>query len=678
MAEFLPMTTAATSIKYMLGAVLLGATGSSLAVSLGAMRGAAVVGRSFDMSLTAQLADAEGLSSVCVSADIFFGDNQLPPGRVSIATVAGVKAHEALIRIRADPAVNEPVVTVLLREGCLQSRTRKYVILADIQTDDAVAASTVDGEVVPSTPVAAQPVTARVLGGKDVWQPGIPKAEPSAIIFLRDRPSRLRTQAGPSAKAVHAQLAAAAEPRPARSSSRLAASAAPELARKSARSRLKLDPLDLTSVRDPVLRSSTELLTMPSTVAQQRVAAAALWQALNAQPQEVLRNNLRLKSLETDVEKILAQSDKTERSVAELRVQLEQARGEKYSNWLVFALGALLMLGMLTAGILRTRGRRQNTEFADGPWWHKEGYPENKPDLPVSAQPDPESMVTPAATHLGGEGKGTESSLKIDLDLTEPHVTNLKNVRTPASAATVNPLEPREYSGFSLSFPSLVGMPRIMNTEELSGVQHQVDFFMSLGHFDKAVDVLRHHISDNVETSTLAYLDLFALYHRLDRRDDYELLRTDFNLAFNAEVPVFDEYSNDSHGLEFYASALSRIESLWQTPRVLNVIEETIFRKPDSKGKAFSLVAYRELLMLHAIARETSEPPAGQADFEMSGPLALPVSGFSATHTQPLSAELREMSVRQPLAAINLDLTQPPDSCGLGLDIDLSRDGVRN
>ncbi len=608
-----------------------------------------------------------------MSADIFFGDSQLPPGRVSIATVAGVKAHEALLRIRTDSAVNEPIVTVLLREGCVQSSTRKYVVLADIEAAGAAVVTTVDGEVVPSTPETAQPVVARDIGSKAGGQPGTLRAEPSGIIRLRDRAPGLGARAGPSAEAVNAQLAAAAEPRPARPSSRVAA-AAPKLARKSARPRLKLDPLDLTSVRDPVLRSSTELLTMPSTVAQQRVAAAALWQALNAQPQEVLRNNLRLKSLETDVEKILAQSGKTERSVAELRAKLEQARGEKYSNWLVFALGALLMLSMLTAGFLWARGRRQDREFAYSPWWYKVRDAENKLDLQVSARLDRESMAQPSATrHSSEEGKAIKSSLETDLDLPEPHFTNLKNVRTPESAASVNPLEPREHSGFTLSFPSLAGMPRIMNAEELPGVPHQVDFFMSLGQLDKAVDVLRNHISDNVGTSTRAYLDLFDLYHRLGRKDDYELLRKDFNLAFNAEVTEFDEYTTDSQGLEFYASALLRLESLWRTPRILNVIEETIFRKPDSNDGAFSLAAYSELLMLYAIARETSEQPSRQADLGISGSSATSVNGFFATRPLPLSAELCDKPVPSPLPEMNLNLTCPPASC-LGLDIDLSRD----
>jgi hypothetical protein len=239
-------------------------------------------------------------------------------------------------------------------------------------------------------------------------------------------------------------------------------------------------------------------------------------------------------------------------------------------------------------------------------------------------------------------------------------------------------------------------MPRIVNAEELFDVQQQADFFLSLGHPDKAVDVLRLHIMDNVETSALVYLDLFDLYHSLGRRDDYDTLRKDFHRMFNAQVPAFDDYAIDTHGLEFYVAALTRIESLWPTPKVLDVLEESIFRKPDSRNEVFSLAAYRELLLLHSIAKKLISRP-GQPE-EKGGepalapapdvPAALPqTTSFGPTNILPLSARFQEPPA--PLAAAlpsavaaalvteiasAPDLTRPPVSPRLGLDIDLSQD----
>lgn len=55
---------------------------------------------------------------------------------------------------------------------------------------------------------------------------------------------------------------------------------------------------------------------------------------------------------------------------------------------------------------------------------------------------------------------------------------------------------------------------------------------------------------------------------------------------------------------------MTRIVALWPTPKVLEVIEESTFRKPDSKSEVFSLAAYRELLLLHAIAKKVVTPSA--------------------------------------------------------------------
>lgn len=270
----------------------------------------------------------------------------------------------------------------------------------------------------------------------------------------------------------------------------------------------------------------------------------------------------------------------------------------------------------------------------------------------------------------------------------------------PKPATPARPRESREHPEF---LPSLSGMPRIVNAEELFDVQLQADFFLSLGNADKAVEVLLHHITDNVETSALVYLDLFDLYHKLGRRDDYDALRTGFHRMFNAQVPAFDDYATDSHGLEFYTAAVTRIESLWPTPKVLDVLEESIFRKPDSRGEVFSLAAYRELLLLHSIAKKIIAPSVGPTGTvapvtasARNTSAALPrVSSFGPTNIQPLSAQLQEtppplpvvLPVSHPVAsgaAASIansaemiavpDLTQPPVSSRLGLDIDLSQE----
>jgi len=640
-----PMKSAEKFPKCLLGALLLGIAASSMAASLGRVRGAAIIGRPLDVTLSAPLDSTENPASVCLSADVFFGDSQVSPDKVR--TVLSPGAGEVLVRIRTVSVVDEPVVTLYAREGCQQKNSRKYVLLAEMQGDNTAVA--------PSTLPRAATVA---------MEGAVPAgpAAPSRAGASRAKP-QTRATAGMASSLAAPTGRAAVKPMP-----------APAPVRKP-RARLQLDPIDLAVERDPVLRSSPELLTPPAADAQQRASAAALWQALNAQPQDMMRDSQRLKSLEADVAAMLAQSRKTEQAVTDLRGQLERAREERYSNWLVYGLGGVLLLALLAAGVLWRRNRQHALTLNH--WWDKEAD-QGKPSG-FGAGPGP----TTAPSH-----EGHPSEVSIDLDLDD---LNFESTRKLPASRPVSPVRPAEPADRPEFLPSLSGMPRIVNAEELFDVQQQADFFVSLGHPDKAVDVLRLHIMDNVETSALVYLDLFDLYHSLGRKDDYDALRKDFHRKFNAQVPAFDDYAMDTHGLEHYVAALTRIESLWPTPRVLDVLEESIFRKPDSRGEVFSLAAYRELLLLHSIAKKLIARPLEPGE-EASVPMpAVPAAlasatSFGPTNILPLSAQFHEIPPPLPVAlpaavagfsteiAPSLDLTQPPVSPRLGLDIDLSQE----
>jgi hypothetical protein len=650
-----PMKSAEKFLKCLLGALLLGLAASTSAASLGRVRGPAIVGRPLDLTLSAQLDGTENPSAVCLSAEVFFGDSQVSPGKVLTSVSPGDGSGEVLVRIRTTVVLDEPVVTLYAREGCLQKNSRRYVLLAEMLGDNTGPA--------PSTLPQAAAVAAAA------------PAQPGAATPTRAAASKAK----PQTRAGTAMASSLAAP-PGRTPAKVAA---PVPERKS-RARLQLAPVDLSIERDPVLRSSPELLTLPAADAQQRAAAAALWQALNAQPQDMVRDSQRLKSLESDVAAMLAQSRKTEQAVMELRGQLEQARQERYSNWLVYGLGGVLLLALLAVGWLWTRNRRYALRLS--PWWDGEaGHDKPSEFADVTGPASRSAGVMPAQ---GGQphNAGVDLDLEaLDFDSTRklPAAGPASQQARPADAAADRPEFLPSLGGFS-------GMPRIVNAEELFDVQQQADFFVSLGHPDKAVDVLRLHITDNVETSALVYLDLFDLYHSLGRKDDYDALRKEFHRMFNAQVPAFDDYAMDTHGLEFYVSALTRIESLWPTPKVLDVLEESIFRKPDSRSEVFSLAAYRELLLLHSIAKKIiARPVAAGEDAAAQAPV-LPTqpqaSSFGPTNILPLSARLQEMPPPLPVAlpvavapgfsteiAPSTDLTRPPVSPRLGLDIDLSQ-----
>ncbi len=441
------------------------------------------------------------------------------------------------------------------------------------------------------------------------------------------------------------------------------------------RSRLKLDPLELLVELDPVLKSSAELATPPSDNPQVRTEAAALWRALNAQPLDILRDTQRLQGLEADVKSLRDVTAKNEASLTQLKAQLQKAEGERYANKLVYGLAALLLGALALAGYLWFRAR----EAAKGGavWWTG-NVADSAASSPVSG-PRPPVMPSKPLTEVD-----------VDLGMDENLFASLKSrtvatpVASPPPARQAAVSRSHEHSDFSGSLP---GSSRAVNAEELFDIQQQADFFVSLGQHEQAIEVLKNHISDNVETSALAYLDLLKIYHSLERRDDYNLLRDDFNRVFNAQVPLFDSYTVESNGLESYHTAMSRIEALWPSAKVLEIIEESIFRKPGTgDGEAFDLEAYRELLLLYAMAKDVVDRRTDSSDFEISGPPSMPpdsgdsrpgrgsvrTTRFSATSIQPLSAtNYPDTDAAQLLPEIPL----PKPSPRLGLDIDLDEPG---
>lgn len=216
---------------------------------------------------------------------------------------------------------------------------------------------------------------------------------------------------------------------------------------------------------------------------------------------------------------------------------------------------------------------------------------------------------------------------------------------------------------------SLSTSVRAVSAEELLDIQQQADFFVSLGQHDQAIEVLRHHIESTPDTSPLVYLDLLSILHQINLPDEYESLRSEVSQKFAVDVPAFDRFGEASEGLEKYGRALSRIQALWPGPRVLELLEESIFRTPGSQAasadEAFDLEAYRELLMLYALAKELSRDGGGDPRWAGGGtPSDADDHAMTATLVQPLSAALSTQFRGGAAAA----------EAGGGADIDLDLD----
>lgn len=653
--------------KYWTGCILLSTALSSSAATLGRHSGAAMIGRPLDVRVQVLLAPGEDLSNLCIQTDVFYGDTQVSPNLVRTSPQRTAPDVESSVRVQSSLPVNEPFVTLYVKAGCGTQFTRRFVLLADLVNEPLAAPA----------PLAANPAP-----------PSAASTEAMAVPRLAVAPGAFSAPASPaSAGGATAPASGASQPRlstPAREDA--SASRPPSVVRRApskppaapAVPRLQLDPIDLSTgiERDPTLKLSPLLLSEPTSSEETRAAAAQLWKSINASPEDILRDAQKLAALESEVVKLREEQTRSQATLGDLNTQLAQSQAQRFQNWLVYLLGACLLLALL-AVILVWRRRQevvvQGSE-ASRAWWAPED--EEKTLLVPLGSADQAAGQASDLTPLTPSGDGVDVDLDFDLDqdssFGEFDDRSAKRSVTqpmPATPMAEGALSNRDRREFSTS---AIGVSRSVATEELFDVQQQADFFVSLGEDEQAIQVLKDHLAESHEPSALTYLDLFHIYHRLGRRQDYESLRDEFNHVFNAGAPPFDSYSQRGQGLESYETAFSRIQALWPQPRVLDLIEQSIFRdSTDSNTEVFDLEAYRELLMLHAIAKDLiqrdSSPPRTAGDFQHTAMQPLKAAGKVAPVVSRPTPAASDHQHTQPMGLGDI----PPASSRLGLDINL-------
>ena len=97
--------------------------------------------------------------------------------------------------------------------------------------------------------------------------------------------------------------------------------------------------------------------------------------------------------------------------------------------------------------------------------------------------------------------------------------------------------------------------------------------------------------------------------HALDRKDEYQRYQDDFNQRFRGRAASFADFGDEGQSLEDEGAVMNRLAQVWPSERALELMEDNIFRDEGEHdgagtGPSYDLAAFRELLMLHAIARE--------------------------------------------------------------------------
>lgn len=609
------------------GVVLLCVAFGSEALTLGRVRGAALVGQPLDMVVPVQMDAGEDVSSLCFDADVFHADTRQEASRVRVVVEATAQPQTVNVRVLSSAVVDEPVVTVYLRAGCGQKTTRRYVLLADFPSEVAA----------PSSASRVAPVSALPPA-----QGGLIPATP-----ISANSSSVASKAAPAVKAKTARVSKQAVRQEVvnKHPEVKAAVASP----KRTQSRLKLDPLELLSDR---VENIDSYMTF-------------------APPEDALRNMQKVQTLEGDVKALLALAAKNEASLVDLKARLQKAESERFPGGLIYGLIAMVLACLAALAFLWTRQRRVHVDGDD--WWSgtiatstsapPETVPEPSPE-PVAAHKElDEGLVSekahPAVMPGLSHGSGSSSELGVSLmDMSDSIFDDLMQSGVEDNVKNKLPSAPSTAVAPPLPTPA-----RSLSSEAMLDIRQQAEFFVSLGQTDRAVRILKRQISGGDEPNPFVYLDLLSLFHSLSLKTDFELFRKDFNRLFNGSVPGFAFFKDEGKGLESYPDVLSRITELWSTPKVLEVLEACIFQDPgEAKSESFDLAAFRDLLLLHAVAHSVVLAPHPEGGKPMAGSAPSSAAKASAEMGSPrvldldLSDSKTEGTASSPVSAADVDI----------------------
>lgn len=592
---------------------------SSEALTLGRIRGAALIGQPLDLAVQVQMDAGEDAASLCFDAEVFHADSRQDGNRVRVVVEPSAQAPMANVRVISSSVVDEPVVTLYLRTGCGQKISRRYVLLAEFPSDLAAA----------SLPTAAQFAPASTASPGRVGLTPIALLSTVTAKTVREPKQTVRRQAAQKST----ELKAAFAPTP-----RVMSKEKSQTERSAGRSRLTLDPLELLSDRVANLESSIPV----------------------ALSEDALRSMQKMQALEDVVKAGLALAAKNEAALVDLKARLQKAEAALIPTGLLYGLIALMLSCLAAVALLWSRQRRIQLGSED--WWSGSAAMPALPDTALGPLSMPgairkelgDALVSTktSATAVSQLASTAAPSSEVDVSMVEMSESSFAHLMQSGVAHTAD----RKLSSSPLPLTTVVvrtGLAHRLNSEAVSDIRQQAEFLISLGQFDRAVRILKKQIHESHKPNPFVYLDLLDLFHSRGLNTDFQQFREDFNLLFTGKVPEFAFFKEEGRGLESYPDVLSHITQLWSTPKVPEVIERSIFQDMwETKNQSFDLAAFRDLLLLHAVAQSVFLTPHPQR----AEPKVDSWPGAAAPASPPLHLTLDAVV---PPRVLDLDLSDP-------------------
>jgi hypothetical protein len=620
------------------------AVGPAAAIGFGTVSPVATLGQTLDMTVPVRTEGNERFDADCAQVDVAYGDNHLPPNQIRTeVTSTGTNTYR--VHITTSAAITEPVVEVSLTAGCERPFTRTFTAFADppnrvaLQPAPATTAPAATAATPHAVPPAGTAAGTELAAASDGSARPAPASAPARRASGASRPSaRVATERGTSRPSTAAESVAAAPaaPHPARGHAAaqrpVHVEEQPRLVLDSGYARLKLD------IDEPVV--------MPAPAAGAS-APASVYDLADAD-EAALR---RVQALEQSLQALRKDSQAERDRVAALQSRL--AAAENRTDWMPWLLAALgLSIG--AAGILGWRLREATKARAPSSWFNDvasvlppdAAEPPRAPPAPVRVPAPPvvsdlaPSDATPPAAEAPAAG-GIVGDHEPPTIAPFPHVEDVTATRPLSRTALAAVLGPSEGAA----------PPRELSVEELLDLEQQADFFIALGQEDAAVDLLMSHLRNAGGQSPLPYTKLLEIYRRQGDRAAYERTRARFNRRFNAYAPDWDVGPGAGRTLEDYPETIARLQAVWPTPIDAMAILEAMLFKRDDTSELFDLPAYRDVLVLYALARDLWQQSGATAGMLVD--VLLPLDDFGPADS------LLDLPPVPPVAGEHIDRAAP-------------------
>ena len=146
-----------------------------------------------------------------------------------------------------------------------------------------------------------------------------------------------------------------------------------------------------------------------------------------------------------------------------------------------------------------------------------------------------------------------------------------------------------------------------LGTELKEDILDQAEVFMAHGHGELAISLLQEHLREAPTESPVPWLLLLDLLYRDGDKVGYATASAECRRYFNVNLsgyPVSQD-SDIGQGLEAYPHLLEQLEKVWNSPGIDAFFDDLIYDKRGGTRMGFEPSAYRDILLLRAIAHDT-------------------------------------------------------------------------